>query len=61
MDRLLRMVMRRAMNMAINKGIDMGARRMTGARDGQVPTQDQKSAMKNARQSAKLMRRMTRI
>lgn len=61
MNRLINMLLRRAVNMAVREGINAGARTFAGPKDGQAPTTEQKAAMRRARQSTKMMRRITRF
>lgn len=61
MNRLISMVMKRVLNMAVQKGMNASAQTLAGPDEGRKPTKEQKAAMKRARQSAKMMGRMTRF
>ena len=63
MDRMITMILRRAINQILNRGIDAGVRRMT--RDRPDATQDQQAQLQQgadrAKQAFRLLRRFGRF
>lgn len=59
MDRIFNMIIRQVMRRLVNKGIDMGVKKASGAMPGSKPQDPQ--AIKAQKQAAKAMRRAGRM
>lgn len=63
MDRMITMILRRAINQILNRGIDAGVRRMTRARPDATPDQQAQlqQGANRAREAFRLLRRFGRF
>ena len=61
MNRLMTMILRRFLNKAVIPGMTSGMDRMSGPQKRQHGSKQQKEAMTRARQSMKVMRRVSRF
>jgi hypothetical protein len=61
MNRALNTLLRRIVGMAVLRGVQAGITRDAGPKDGQRPTKSQEDTMKQARQSVKMLRRLSRF
>ncbi|MBY4891372.1 hypothetical protein A8B78_14975 [Jannaschia sp. EhC01] len=65
MDRILNMILRRAIGRVVNKGVDAGIDMATRGRNGAAPNQQQrgqaKGAVRQARGAMRMFRRIGRM
>jgi hypothetical protein len=62
MDRMITMIVRRAINQILNRGIDAGVRRMTRGRPDETPPGQQRPATaQGVQQAVRLLRRFLRF